>query len=363
MEITPQLIWDVGTGYDLFTSLDVLHDPVRYGLRGQWAAGVRSRLPAEQREFLQEVMKHHQIWPIQWLASLPGPKDSATVLERLADMPAAQRLPEISQCYMGDQIKALLYRVAERGTWDEKDKKALHDHYQKMYKKETGKKKKIPEEDLIRTLTNWADTEAFGEAWLIALEAYYEVFFEEEETRILPVLEQNVDRAKELAREMPLLDLLNELSQGLRFDYEDIEKMKELTMIPSFWTTPLTLFMAVGEDHESWLFMFGARPASMSLVPGEVVPELLYQTLKALADPTRLRILRYLAEEPLTPAALARRLRLRPPTVIHHLDALRLARLVHVTISYQGRRYEARREAIDAMCLLLTKFLDQEPMD
>ncbi|NJN55024.1 MAG: ArsR family transcriptional regulator, partial [Anaerolineae bacterium] len=48
------------------------------------------------------------------------------------------------------------------------------------------------------------------------------------------------------------------------------------------------------------------------------------------------RILKYLSEEPLTPAELARRLRLRPPTVIHHLDALRLARLVHVTLSQQG---------------------------
>ena len=70
----------------------------------------------------------------------------------------------------------------------------------------------------------------------------------------------------------------------------------------------------------------------MSLVPGELVPDALYQPLKALADPTRLRILRYLSDEPLTPAALARRLRLRSPTVIHHLDALRLARLVILTL-------------------------------
>jgi len=134
--------------------------------------------------------------------------------------------------------------------------------------------------------------------------------------------------------------------------------MGELLMVPSFWTTPLTLFTRTRKDGDRWIFMFGGRPAGKSLVPGEVVPELLYQTLKALADPTRLRILRYLAEEPLTPAKLARRLRLRPPTVIHHLDTLRLARLVHVTFSHKGRRYEARREAINAACDMLIEFLD-----
>jgi DNA-binding transcriptional ArsR family regulator len=93
-------------------------------------------------------------------------------------------------------------------------------------------------------------------------------------------------------------------------------------------------------------------------VPGEAVPDLLFQTLKALADPTRLRILRYLSAEPLTPAQLSRRLRLRAPTVIHHLHALRLARLVHLIISHEGRRYEARREAIRNGWAMLEEYLD-----
>ena len=75
----PEFIWDVGTAYDLFISLDVLHDPSRYGLRGNWAAGVRSRLPVKHREFLQQINEHHLVWPIIWLAHLDGPKDSATI--------------------------------------------------------------------------------------------------------------------------------------------------------------------------------------------------------------------------------------------------------------------------------------------
>ena len=193
---------------------------------------------------------------------------------------------------------------------------------------------------------------------LEALQVYYDVFFKEEEARILEALENRVAEAKALAQKLSIPDLLNALSQGLRYEFDGTEDMEELVLIPSFWSTPLSMFASFSKDKKRWLFLFGGRPDGVSLVPGEVVPELLYQMLKALADPTRLRILRYLSEEPLTPAELARRLRLRPPTVIHHLDALRLARLVHVILSMQGRRYEARHEAIKTACTMLEDFLD-----
>jgi DNA-binding transcriptional ArsR family regulator len=95
------------------------------------------------------------------------------------------------------------------------------------------------------------------------------------------------------------------------------------------------------------LLLFGARPAAMSLVPGEDVPDAMLRALKALADPTRLRILRYLSNQPYTPAQLSRRLRLRAPTVVHHLNALRLAGLVQLTLeSETERRYAARPGAV-----------------
>ena len=74
------------------------------------------------------------------------------------------------------------------------------------------------------------------------------------------------------------------------------------------------------------------------LVPGDTVPPGLVEAMKAMADPTRLRILRYLAEGPQTPSQLARRLRLRPPTVTHHLNTLRLAGLVEIIIHAEGER-------------------------
>jgi len=47
------------------------------------------------------------------------------------------------------------------------------------------------------------------------------------------------------------------------------------------------------EDKTSFIFLFGVRPANMSVIPGELVPDGLLRALKALADPTRLKIISY----------------------------------------------------------------------
>lgn len=354
---TPRLTWDTGTAYDMFISLEVLHNPDQYGLRGSWAAGVRSRLPAEERELLQQVM-NSWLWPLPWVMTLPSPRDGRTVLRELAKIPAAERIPTLASCHMDEWLRDFFSELMARGTWDREDLTKLKSLVQSMHKEEKGKKKHLPpEKELQDTLTVWANVEAYGEGWLAALRAYHEVFFAEEEARIRPALESAVAQAQELAQTVTLPALLEELSQGLRFT-EDLN-MPELLLVPSFWITPLTIFAHVKpEGGNRWLFVFGGRPANASLVPGEAVPDLLYQTLKALADPTRLRILHYLSAEPMTPAELARLLRLRAPTVIHHLHTLRLARLVHLTISHEGRRYEARREAVRATCPMLEEYLD-----
>jgi DNA-binding transcriptional ArsR family regulator len=109
------------------------------------------------------------------------------------------------------------------------------------------------------------------------------------------------------------------------------------------------------------MWVFGARPADFSLVPGEVVPDALLKALKALSDPTRLRILQYLTGEPLASAQIARRLRLRAQTVAHHLKILRLAGLVHITMGdvRAEKLYSARLGAIADTCASLQSFMEQ----
>ena len=348
-----QLIeWDSGTAYDLFASLVVLHDPEKYGLRGSWAAGVRSRLPAAEREFLQRVKGI--IWPMRWVYLLPAPKDAATALAVLGDLSAEGRLTALTSG-LPATAEPLLHTVATRGEWSEPELRELMSLMQeKDWRLQPAAAVRKTATDVLNL---WANPVANADRLLSALECYHEVFFAEEEARIRPQLDIALARAQDLATRLPQAALLEELSQGLRLAYDD-RRSRVLVLAPSFWATPFVILTSMRDDKA--LFIYGARPADASLVPGDLVPDALYQALKALADPTRLRILRYLSDEPMTPAQLARRLRLRSPTVIHHLDALRLARLVIITLEPAGRRYAVRPDAVAAVFDLLTGFLAGE---
>ncbi|NLG41112.1 MAG: hypothetical protein GX544_05355, partial [Chloroflexi bacterium] len=80
--IKTKIHWDIGTAYDLFISLRILHDPESYGVRASWAAGVRSRVPAESREVLNRTAVL-RLLPIALINSLKEPKDSAQLMAKL----------------------------------------------------------------------------------------------------------------------------------------------------------------------------------------------------------------------------------------------------------------------------------------
>jgi DNA-binding transcriptional ArsR family regulator len=349
----PQLFWDMGTAYDLFVSLEVLHRPADLGVRGAWAAGVRARLPAAERETLQQVQSFFFGPPFHWVHRLPDPKDAATALWALGRLPPGNRLPALMLFPTLPQgVREVLQDVAARQAWDERDREALKTHAS------TGGKEHIfKPKVLANILEAWSHAEEFGERYLQALRTYYDVFFAEEETRIRPALKATLARAQDLAERLSLQELLEELTQGLRFS--ELPQMAELVLVPSYWSTPIMFFGEVSAERAIWLF--GAKPADASLVPGEVVPDVLLHTLKALSDPTRLRILRYATEEPLTPVELSRRLRLRIPTVMHHLRILRLATLVQVTVKeIDGKSrdlYSVRLEAMEAAFAALKRYL------
>src|SRR5688572_17960378 len=121
----PTLLWDLATAYDLFISLHVLHHPNQYELRGAWAAGVRSRLPAAERDYIEQAVEV-VIGPLHWIHALPAPKDGATVLRELAAVPPAERLSTLTfmpyKEWPGNEI---LREVGQRGGWDERDRQSL----------------------------------------------------------------------------------------------------------------------------------------------------------------------------------------------------------------------------------------------
>ena len=342
---TTTLSWDVGTAYELFVSLHVLHEPERYDLRPSWAAKIRSRIPTTERTFLEDILPFLS-FPLGWIHRLPKPKNAITVLYALQQIPADQRGRVILDLdHSVEPGAAQLLKIAAQRHWDKKDLAELvplmcHDPADQ------------DEQGLIKYLNWWIRQDDFGSMLYSSLQAYYQAFFEQEERRLEPVLEEGLERAKELAKRLSAPDLIAELSQGVRYT-EDLGK--ELIIVPAYWMTPLVHLGLIAPDQ--MLFLFGARPATMSAIPGELVPDGLLIALKALSDPTRLKILHYLNQQELTPSELSRRLNLRAPTVTHHLKELRLAGLIHLTLRGQERLYRARLGALDSIHTDLKAFL------
>lgn len=87
---------------------------------------------------------------------------------------------------------------------------------------------------------------------------------------------------------------------------------------------------------------------------GEKRPEDLYHDdcllsrLKALGDPTRLKILHLLTERPCYLQEMARELKLTPATVLHHLGVLMTEELIEIKITQEKKRvyYQVRRQGL-----------------
>jgi DNA-binding transcriptional ArsR family regulator len=352
MDQKPHIIWDQGSAYDLFVSLWIIHRPDEFGLRPSWAAGVRSRLPSPQRETLEEAQNFLKI-PMRWVHSLPEPKDAQTALDALGAIPVEERLATLMFTGRDDEKGVAFHNFLKSLAGKQRLTAKIEDRIQQEYPP-MGKKIKT----LARAMFNaWTDPAAFGAAFYDALAAYVQNFYQEEEERIRPAQQTALASIQARLEKEDLLTVLEDVSGGVRMDW--VEDVEQLVLAPSFWGAPFVFFDS--RNPATSLILFGARPKGMALVPGELVPEELLNALKALADPTRLRILRTLLEAPSTPSDLAKSLRLRPPTVIHHLHILRLAGLVHVTIAPKTeRRYAIRQEGLDSTIGNIQDFLSGE---
>ena len=348
--IQTKIQWDIGTAYDLFVSLRALHDPDTFGVRASWAAGVRSRLPAEHRQTLDLAVRQISP-PLFFVQSLPAPKNAAAVISTLKKMPPSRVLEALSFPFQTPAaFKETLLSTHPGHKWTPAERQVLLDgarlseHYtQSAY--------------LDGLHQTWSDREAFGTKLINALEAYIDNFFAEEEQRILPVLKNGLSHAQMRAGSLALPVLLEELSNGVRI--EKIDSYSKIVMAPSFWGSPYMFLEKLSLD--TLMVIFGARPDSMAIIPGDIVPDALIRSLKALSDSTRLRILRYLAQSPHTATELSRALRLRPPTVLHHLNQLRMAGMVQILLSEEGeRQFSPRYDGFENTIDLLKQFVQGE---
>ncbi len=346
---SPRLLWDTGTAYDFFASLWVIHSPADYGLRASWAAGIRSRFTPGSRDLLAAAVPMLTV-PLHWLYPLPGPKTARGVLDRLDATDPRQVMPALMlNPRKPEACDKVLLGIRERGAWTPADRDALLASSECMHLKQAGDHGAIE-----GVLDAWAHSDAFGAGLRAGLREFYEVFYREEERRIAADVQRGLERAQDLAGRVSPAELFEELSQGIRVDVH--LSRESLVLAPCYWCSPRIVYGDLTPDQE--MVLFGCRPAEASLIPGDTVPAQLLFALEALSDPTRLVILKTILAEPLTQAEISRRLRLRPPTISHHLSRLRIAGLIAYIGAGEGEtRIGARLQQIQKTCDALKGFL------
>jgi len=337
--------WAAGTAYDFFASLFVIHNVESAGLRRAWAAGVRNRLSAPNRELLQAFVPVISV-PVRWLGGLGVRPSAEDLIADLATVPDDEVIARL-----GDEeivTEPVIARVLESGNFSETDIAAIA--------ADGCAGLDFDDADQARTLlTALACPSVTGARLKTAFVEYYEQFFREEEARIAPYLERALEGAQQIASRTGPVELLEELSGGLRL--ENVAEARGLLLVPSFWAGPLVLFEMLADG--TWVLMFSARPRDVSLIPGDPVPDALTRSLTAVSDQTRLRILKLAARAPRTQAEIARALRLRPPTITHHLRILRMANLVRLTETANGeKRYDVRMNRLEEIADDLKGFVE-----
>lgn len=190
-----------------------------------------------------------------------------------------------------------------------------------------------------------ADPEGAKSQLLNVLEAYDEAIFRDEMAHVREPLQRARAAAEELLALLPTVDAIERLTGG--YTLADDLALRRITLAPSVFIHPF-MSARVDEAEGEALIVFGARSSHFLKYEQVPVDPALIVGLKALAEPTRLKVLRLLGRRPMYGPELVRVLGLAQPTVHQHLAQLRAAGLIRQERTKGGMRYTVRRDATTA---------------
>ena len=202
-----------------------------------------------------------------------------------------------------------------------------------------------PGEDVRRDLA-----EVKNEAETI-LQLWHNHFFKHLDPAILSGLALEADSRRSIASTFAPENLVEEVS-GHVFVKPD-ESLSKVVLIPQYHARPWNVFF----QSQSILFLFYPAEA-LPPIPGEP-PEKLVRLTKALSDPSRLRILRFVSGGARSFKDITHHTGLTKATVHYHMVLLRAAGLIRVETSLKkhGDMYSLRRSALSDLPKDLDSFI------
>lgn len=331
---------------ELLTSLHVLVYPSpRYVHAVPWVLRIRPALPAAMRRQIDQYGAGSNLWLWTMVLLRPGMDPTASVpqmLKALRELPLAAFLCHFAAHRLGDEAAIAAWLdggpppapapgrgespelwqrlLADPAAERERVLELLEQYHQQVFAGELAAREPV----LIRYLAGLA----------------HQLHSANSEQEFLA---QVCERVRFAGGQM----LIHKQSEIQQFDWSALESVY---VMPSTFVNP---HLASGGGYGRVLLSFG--PPYLS-EPGRVPPD---QAVKALADSTRLRILRRLMAGESTTQELASQFRLAEATVSRHLMKLKAAGLVSTRKEFHYMYYLGNPSALEAVLETLRRYLMQ----
>jgi DNA-binding transcriptional ArsR family regulator len=183
-----------------------------------------------------------------------------------------------------------------------------------------------------------------------ALGIWERYYFRTVDPALLAGLASDAETLRGLMPMTPPADLVELATGGI--DLAPAPGLERVVLVPQHHFRPINLYM-----HLSGWSLF-AYPADMQPPEPGAPPLSLTRLTGALADTSRLRLLRLLAARSCTFTEVQKEMGLAKSTIHHHLVILRAAGLIRVhDLREQGTRYSLRPAALDLLGARLSAYL------
>jgi ArsR family transcriptional regulator, virulence genes transcriptional regulator len=333
--------------YDFLVSLRVVlaspeFDFTGYDVGRAWIESARARCNARDPRALG-ILGHYlgDGHPASLHASLislvyrcPEPRDTPHFLEWLATLPPNE-LAEVllDQDGLGADWPEVLAATLASPRSEETQTRLLTRYIEELW-------------PTVAAIVN--DPEATRTELVGALRVWYDAVFAAEVVHVHPALQREAAALERRRQELPVELFVEETMRGVQ--WQRPAGLRRIVFAPSyfsrpavfyhFWRGTLTFCTPVDESR--------IEPAATTTDPRAPGADIL-RFFEALGDPTRLRILRLLAEREMYLTELAERLKLTKATTKHHMVRLRAAGLVTLydreRLTYYALRPDVARHA------------------
>jgi hypothetical protein len=183
------------------------------------------------------------------------------------------------------------------------------------------------------------------------LKLWYIHYFKEVEGDILPLIEEDALEKRTLLTKMDSENLIEYATAGIIVD--DMKDVETVILFPTVHNRPINLFcfytnmlliqypVDVPEDHEN-----------------DEPPMCLTRMTHALSDLSRLRLLRYIGDQPKSLFDMQRDLNQPVETLRHHLRILRVAGFLRIHLgNHDTEKYSIRPDGVSELQIFLESYI------